>query len=117
MLYERGSCDLWFYDEHGNFVQSYYSKTGVRHGCVLGAFLFCLAMAPVYARIGSLLGPDGALYAYLDDVYLLADHVHMAIALIAAPSIYKRVGLRIGWGPGKTELILPSDVDSDSFLL
>jgi hypothetical protein len=116
MLYERGSCELSFYDEHGNFVQSYYSKTGVRQGYVLGAFLFCLAMAPVYARIGSLFGPDGALHAYSDDGYLLADPVHMAIALDAAPSIYKKVGLRIGWGPCKTEMILPPDVDSDSFL-
>jgi hypothetical protein len=116
MLYERGSGELWFYDENGQYVQTYYSKTGVRQGCVLGAFLFCLAMAPVYARLGSLLGPEGALYAYFDDVYLLADPAHMAIALAAAPSLYKKVGLRIGWGPGKTELILPSGTDNASFL-
>jgi hypothetical protein len=116
MLYKRGVGELWFYDENGNYVQTYYSKTGVRQGCVLGAFLFCLAIAPVYARLGSLLGPEGALYAYSDDVYLLADPGHMAVALAAAPSLYNKVGLRIGWGPGKTELILPPGIDSDSFL-
>ncbi len=40
----------------------------------------------------------------------------MAVALSTAPSIYKKVGLRIGWGPGKTELILPTDVHCETFL-
>ena len=41
ILYERGNGELWDYDEHGNYVESHYNRCGVRHGCVLGAFLFC----------------------------------------------------------------------------
>ncbi len=82
----------------------------------MDAFFFCLIMRPVYARLGALLGPNGALYAYSDDVYLVSDPVNMSSALIAAHAIYKRIGLRIGWGPGKTELVLPSDYDPQAFL-
>ncbi len=53
-------------------------------------------MQPLYARIGALLGPEGALYVYSDDVYLLVDPACMAVAMSAAPTIYKKVGLRIG---------------------
>jgi len=83
---------------------------------VLGAFFFCLVMSPVYASLGALLGIDGALYAYSDDVYLVSDPVNMPIALGDAPAISKRVGLRIGWVPCKTQLILPPRCDSDAFL-
>ena len=96
MLYERGNGELFYCDENGNYITSYYNKNGVRQGCVLGAFLFCLAMQPVYSRLGALLGPDGALYAYFDDVYLIAQPANMAVALSGAPTIYKKVGLRIG---------------------
>jgi hypothetical protein len=96
MLYERGSGELFYYDEKGNYLPSYFSKNGDRQGCVLGEFLFCLAMQPIYSKLGALLGPNGALYAYSDDVYLLANPINMFVALIAAPSIYKKVGLRIG---------------------
>ena len=36
--------------------------------------------------------------------------------LVAAPSIYRKVGLRIGGGQGKTKLILPSHCDPEAFL-
>ena len=62
----------------------------------MGAFFFCLAMYPFYARLGALLGPDGALYAYPDDVYLLSDLASMATTLTTVPAIYKKVGLRSG---------------------
>ncbi len=61
----------------------------------------------VYERLSALLVLDGALYAYSDDVYIVYDSANMSIVLAAALAIYKKVGLRIGWGPGKTELILP----------
>jgi len=94
MIYERGSGELWYYDEKGNFMEPHFSRSGVRQGCVLGAFLFCLAMYTVYARLQALLGLDDALYAYSDDVYLLSDSIGMAKALAAAPTIDKKVGLR-----------------------
>ncbi len=56
------------------------------------------------------------MYAYSDDVYLVSDPDNMFATLVAAPSIYRKVGLRIGWGPGKTELILPSHCDPNAFL-
>jgi len=40
----------------------------------------------------------------------------MSIALANAPTIHNRVRLRIDWGPGKTELILPPRCDSNAFL-
>jgi hypothetical protein len=51
MIYERGNWELWLCDENGNFVEYYYSRSGVRRGCVLGAFLFCLTMYPVYVML------------------------------------------------------------------
>ena len=63
-----------------------------------------------------MLVPDVALYAYSDDIYLISDQVSMARALAAAPQIHGEVGLKIGWGPGKTELILSSDCDPGAFL-
>ena len=50
----------------------------------------------LFAARSALLGPEGALYVYSDDVYLLADPVNMAVAFSAAPVIYKKFGLRIG---------------------
>ena len=52
-------------------------------------------MRQVYARLGALLGPDGALYTYSDDVYLLSDPVSMSIVMVDAPTIYMNVRLRI----------------------
>jgi hypothetical protein len=53
-------------------------------------------MKLVYDKLGALLGPDGALHAYSDDVYLVSDPANMFIALAIAPTIYKKVGPRIG---------------------
>ena len=50
------------------------------------------------------------------EVYLTSDRDNMSPALAAAPALYCKVGLRIGWGPGKTELILPSHCDPKAFL-
>jgi hypothetical protein len=90
MIYERGSGELWYYDEKGNFVESHFNRSGIP------PFFFCLAMYPVYARLQVLLGHDGALYAYSDDVYLISDPIGMAKALATAPTIYMIAGLRIG---------------------
>jgi hypothetical protein len=83
---------------------------------VQGVFFVCLVIRPVYARLGALLGPDGALYAYSYDDYLVSDPVNMSNALSIAPRSYKRMGLRIGWGPGKLELILPPNIAPEAFL-
>jgi hypothetical protein len=41
-------------------------------------------MRHVYARLGAILGMDGALYAYSNDVNLVSDHINMYIALAVA---------------------------------
>ena len=57
MLYERGSGEMWVYDENGNLV----CPTSAAPGCVLGAFLSRLAMYSDYDRLQDLLGLEGAL--------------------------------------------------------
>ena len=53
----------------------------------MGAFLICVAMRHVYARPGALLGPDGALNVYSDDVYLVSDPFNVSIALTTSHEI------------------------------
>ena len=61
------------------------------------------------------LGQEGMLVAFLDDVYLHGPPVmNVAAAVSAAPSLYKNVGLRIGWGHAKSEMALPLNVDPDT---
>jgi len=107
LLYKRGEGVLWYNEENVKFVLGVRNIRGVRQGCVLGTFLFCITMRPVYARLRDAVGEEGVLYTYCDDFYLLALAEHMATALHEAPEIFGKVGLRIGYGPGKTELILP----------
>ena len=92
MLYERVSVKLWFYDEHGNYLEFLYNRTGVRHGCVHGVFLFCLVPYPVYARLRVQLGHEGALYACSAGVYLVSDPLTMATALVVVRPICKKSG-------------------------
>ncbi len=56
-------------------------------------------------------------YTYCDDSYLLAPTEQMATALHLAPCIFAKVGLRLGYGPGKTELILPKGCSMQDFPL
>jgi hypothetical protein len=115
LLYKRGEGVLWYYDENGNFVMGTRQLRGVRQGCVLGLFLFCITMVPVYARLKQAAGEEGVVYAYSDDSYILAPKEQMAVVLEEAPRIYKKVGLRLGYGPEKTELILPQGCRKEEF--
>ena len=71
-LYKKGSGELWYYDETGNFVLATHKRRGVRQGCVLGMFLFCLTMEPIYTRLRAAMGGHGTLYAYCDESCLVA---------------------------------------------
>jgi hypothetical protein len=115
LLYKRGEGIYWYYDENGKFVFGVKNKRGVRQGCVLGMFLFCITMVPVYARLQASVGEEGVLYTYCDDSYLLAPAEQMATVFRTAPSIFGKVGLRLGYGPGKTELILPKGSNAADF--
>ncbi len=57
------------------------------------------------------------LVAFSDDVYLHGPPMHVSEKISAAPALYKKVGLRIGWGPAKSEIALPPDVDPETLPL
>ena len=78
-------------------------------------FLFCITMEPVYARMRAAVGDEGVLYTYCDDSYMLAPAEQMATSLQQAPGIFAKVGLRLGYGPRKTELILPKGYSRQNF--
>ena len=80
-VYIRGAGELWYYDENKNFVLSTRQRRGVRQGCVLGMFLFCLTMEPLYMRLRAAMREQGAVYAYCDDSYLVAEPDKMAEVL------------------------------------
>ena len=115
LLYKKGEGVLWYYDENGKFVLGVRNKRGVRQGCVLGMFLFCITMESVYARLRAAVGAEGVVYTYCDDAYLLAPVEQMATVFHTAPAIFGKVGLRLGYGPGKTELILPKGCSVEDF--
>jgi len=70
MLYTDKVGELWYFDEEGNLTQTLKCRRGVRHGCVLGLFIFCATMAPIYAALNAELCPEGMLATFSDDVYL-----------------------------------------------
>ena len=87
----------------------------VRQGYVLGLFVFCLTMELVYERLRQATGEEGVVYTYSDDSYILAPKEQMAVVLEEAPGIFGKVGLRLGYGPGKTKLILPQECSKEEF--
>ena len=62
LLYKRGKGVLWYYDENGKVVLGARNKRGARHGCVLGMFLLCITMEPVYAKLRATVGEEGVEY-------------------------------------------------------
>jgi hypothetical protein len=74
-------------------------------------------MAPIYLALKDKLGPKGMLVAYSDECYLHGPPVKVAATISAAPPLYRKVGLRIGWEPAKSELVLPPYVDPETIQL
>ncbi len=72
-------------------------------------------MEPLYIQLRAAMGEEGALYAYCDDSYLLAEPEKMVAALAHAPAIFGKVGLRVGLGHAKIKMILPVGYDMDRF--
>ncbi len=48
MVYTDMVGKLLYFDENGNFSHTQPSLRGVRQGYVLGLFIFCVTMAPIY---------------------------------------------------------------------
>ena len=67
------------YDEFGDFILSIFCRRGVRQGCVLGTTILCITVKPVYDALLHILGPEGFLFSYADDVYMGGVPVNMAI--------------------------------------
>jgi hypothetical protein len=102
VLYTMGRGGLWYYDDMGNFILCVLCRKGVRHGCVLGTTILCIPVRSVYDALLEILGPDGFLSSYADDVYMCGVPTMIALALSAALNLYAMVGLQLGWGPKKT---------------
>ena len=92
VLYTRGSGELWYYDEDGNFVLAILCKRGVRQGCVLS----------VQLRERRVHG---------------SKPVKVADILTTSHGIYGDVSLSQGWGLKKTELVFPTDCDHEDLLI
>ena len=114
VMYSRGQGELWYYDEWGNFVMTFFCSKGVRPGCVMGTSLLCITVRPVYDALLVILGPEGFLFSYVDDVYMGEAPLNVALALAAASELYALIGLSLGLGPRKTELQVPSDCNLDN---
>jgi len=117
MMYTDRVGELWFFDEDGNLTHTQQPRRGVRQGCVIGLFIFCVTMAPIYMDIKNHLGREGLQIDFSDDVYLHGPPVRVAAAITAAPALYKKVRLRVSWGPAKSELALPPGVDAETLTL
>jgi hypothetical protein len=101
-LYTRGSGVLWFYDELGNFILCVFCRRGVRKGCVLGTTILCITVRPVYDALLYILGPEGFLFSYADDVYMGRVPVKVALALDPVSGLYAIDDWAITWvGPAE----------------
>ncbi len=109
VLYTRGSGELWFYDEFGNFVLSLFCKRGVRQGCVLGTTIRCIIDKHVYDALRDLVGPKGFMFSYADDVYMGVEPVLVALTLTTAPCIYVRGRWPLAWLGAQEDGTSPPD--------
>jgi len=69
----------WLFSTSGPIQIS--SKEGLHQGCVLGSWLFCMAMQPLLQEVGNLLGDKGFIKSYIDDTNIGADFDTMCEAL------------------------------------
>jgi hypothetical protein len=79
--------------------------------------ILCITIRLVYVALLALLGPDGFLFSYANDVYMGRVPNLVAIAHSEAPILYAMVDLLLGWGPKKTKMVLPTDCKPDDLTL
>jgi hypothetical protein len=76
-------------------------------GGVLDTKILCITMKPIYDALLVILDPKGFLSSFADDIYMGGAPMSVLLALTTAPTLYEVLGLLLGWGPKKTELVLP----------
>eukprot|EP00873_Tetraselmis_striata_P009583 jgi/Tetstr1/429847/TSEL_019714.t1 len=106
MLY-AGPSENWLYDHESDGDAPTVVLTqlrGIRQGCPLATFFFCLTVGPVFDAITAKLGMGGLGLAFADDLHLLGTALGTALALHSAQPALAAVGLSISWGPDKTEV-------------
>ena len=97
------------------------SKTGTRHGCPLGAQLFALGLHPLLCSLARLMGREGSVIIYSDDLHLVGPPAAVALALKsllqpsppfeASLSLDCRLSaLGLSLSPGKSSVLLGNDV-------
>ena len=108
MFYGQPSEYLW-YDEDGN-CRSVTQAEGGEQGDPLMPALFALGQHPALQEVQGSLAPDEALFAFLDDVYVLcrpqrarAIFDHLAAALQRHCGIGINMGKTRVWNQGGTE--------------
>ena len=69
---------------------------------MLGTTILYITVKPVYDALMIILGPEGFLFNFADDVYMGWAPVNVALALNVASGLYGMIGLSLGWGPRKT---------------
>ncbi len=89
----------------------------MRQGCVLGTTILRITIRPVYDALLSQLGSHDFLFSFADDVYMGGVPTSVARVLTQASTLYAMVGLQLGWGPKKPELVPPPSCDPDELLL
>ena len=74
---------------------------------MLGTTILCITVMPVYDMLRNLLGVEGFLFSYADDVYMGGKPVQVAVTLTTTPCIYGDVGHSLSWGPKKKDRASP----------
>ena len=77
-IYGHDSCG-WLFSSSGPI--QIRSQEGLHQGCVLGSWLFCMAMQPLLEGVNELLGNKGFIKSYIDDTNIAADFDTMCDAL------------------------------------
>eukprot|EP00873_Tetraselmis_striata_P019352 jgi/Tetstr1/439616/TSEL_028038.t2 len=96
MLY-AGPSENWLYDRESDGDAPTVVLTqlrGIRQGCPLATFFFCLTVGPVFDAITAKLGMGGLVLAFADDLHLLGTALGACSTLSSAcPSSSRAIDL------------------------